>query len=548
VYLYDRLSNTRAVASVDSDGRPLVGLISRPTLAPDGRVAFAYTTRHESVFTSLWMFTPEAPFQPSDCPTTAVLNPPAPPPPPPPPPSPSPLSTERPVVLVPGLRESTASVTPDSYDCEGAGLFSRMCEHLRSLHLKVFVVSSSAGAKHGAVLDNRARIDGNAERLARYLHDAVASKFGGGPVLVGHSMGGVISHVAIARYSAPASGLFTIGTPHEGSFWADAVELALNIPCLRLDLRCWAIKHAAQAVLDTQGGPAILDMTSNSRRRDNASLRPLTLPVWVFAGTVISGVDPSGYYFPNDEQVGWSSALGAHAGLGTPTPYEDPLWHNPTTLLGLPHANNEFEDARILDRVADAALGKALRSALRVTSPYSSRVSPSTVAAAAASMPSARVVIPLRRQMTIRVSLNRSHTVARDTALFTSRPFSEVCGHAPSPAVTVSTNLYAMLPNTLPCERPTLRAPTAQSVVALIDDRGVRATVVPVGKRGTRVTVRADTRVDSAQVRLGSRVIRGRRDGRSIRITIPYRPRTNGTITARAAGSTFAGPFVPLAT
>ncbi len=63
-------------------------------------------------------------------------------------------------------------------------------------------------------------------KLAAFIRKEVvnapaALRSGSPPLLIGHSMGGLIARTAISDYEASAAGLFTIGTPHTGSYGAD---------------------------------------------------------------------------------------------------------------------------------------------------------------------------------------------------------------------------------------------------------------------------------------------------------------------------------------
>ena len=103
-----------------------------------------------------------------------------------------------------------------------------LCAALQRQHLPVYVVSSAADASAHAVLTNSLGVDVNAVNLAMYLSRVVGEP----ALLVGHSMGGLFSRVAISRYHASAAGLlFTIGTPFDGSFGADIAEGPANFPC-----------------------------------------------------------------------------------------------------------------------------------------------------------------------------------------------------------------------------------------------------------------------------------------------------------------------------
>ena len=168
-----------------------------------------------------------------------------------------------PVVLVTGLDDSTPGMGPGG-NCSSVGSMASLCSALQNAGHKVYVVSSRSGS--GAVIDNHAAFDGNASSLAHYLATVVKTP----ALLVGHSMGGILSRIAISRYGAASVGLFTIGSPHDGSFGADIVEGAAGLPCS--GVICLGLQSAAKLILSHMGSGAVADLTQSARTADNANL------------------------------------------------------------------------------------------------------------------------------------------------------------------------------------------------------------------------------------------------------------------------------------
>ncbi len=97
-------------------------------------------------------------------------------------------------------------------DCATVGSMAALCAALQSHGFPVYVPSSSSDPNAHTVIINTLGFNVNAASLARYQTNVV----GRPALLVGHSMGGGFSRIAISRYHARATGLFTIGTPHDG--------------------------------------------------------------------------------------------------------------------------------------------------------------------------------------------------------------------------------------------------------------------------------------------------------------------------------------------
>jgi hypothetical protein len=145
-------------------------------------------------------------------------------------------------------------------------------------------------------------------------------------------MGGLISRVALIHYDT--AGLFTIGTPYDGSFFADWDADFMGI-CSVLQLAiekvtCGAIESHLRPEWPV-GTEAAAELSKSERTRESALLPAPTYPLWTVAGTPISlsallGAalfgSNVGYYFPNDLVVGETSAWGVDAGLGPTCPDE----------------------------------------------------------------------------------------------------------------------------------------------------------------------------------------------------------------------------------
>ena len=132
-----------------------------------------------------------------------------------------------PIVMVPGINTKSPGTTkPKDLDgrtlCPPEEPFHAMCQTLQAEGYPVYVVSASIGPGKGPsppVLNSIGDIDANATALAAYLENRHLAQ---PPLIVAHSMGGLIARVAISRDKALAQGLFTIGTPYDGSYAADA--------------------------------------------------------------------------------------------------------------------------------------------------------------------------------------------------------------------------------------------------------------------------------------------------------------------------------------
>lgn len=231
-----------------------------------------------------------------------------------------------PIVMVPGINSETEETGPKTKpSCPTKEPFAEMCSVLRAQGYPVFVVSSSKGPST-TTLNSWGDIPTNALALAKYLRAKVPRA----PLVVAHSMGGLISRVALIHYHA--AGLFTVGTPYDGTFWADWDADFVDVcSVLRLAIKkvtCGAIESHLRPDWPV-GTEAAAELSKGERARESALLPAPTYPLWTVAGTPLSlpsivgmalfGANV-GYYFPNDLVVGETSAWGVHAGLGPTCP------------------------------------------------------------------------------------------------------------------------------------------------------------------------------------------------------------------------------------
>jgi pimeloyl-ACP methyl ester carboxylesterase len=236
-----------------------------------------------------------------------------------------------PIVMIPGIQSETARTTPATpwtreTQCPTKEPFAAMCATLRAEGYPVYVVDASVGASPKITLDSEGDIKTNATKLIGFLNKYVHGR----ALLVGHSMGGLIARVAMQKYQA--AGLFTIGTPYEGSYVADVGETLNDVICLALQaspalnaakLSCSTIEAALHKWI-AFGSPAARELTHAEREKEAATLSPPSVPLWTIAGTgvpvpqLLSGYPSAdlGYFFPNDILVGENSAWGLNAHLG----------------------------------------------------------------------------------------------------------------------------------------------------------------------------------------------------------------------------------------
>jgi pimeloyl-ACP methyl ester carboxylesterase len=456
-----------------------------------------------------------------------------------------------PVVLVTGLDDSTPGMSPGG-NCNSVGTMAAMCSALEQAGHKVYVVSSSSGS--GAVIDNHAAFDGNASSLAHYLATVVKAP----ALLVGHSMGGILSRIAISRYGAASVGLFTIGAPHDGSFGADLVEGAAGLPCS--GVICLGLQSAAKLILSHMGSGAVADLTQSARTADNANLSSPGVPTWTYAGTVCSGPDSTGYYFPNDGIVGRSSAFGVTANLGSTARYEGSTFHEQTleTVLKLicspfSGTGTELNDPAVIGDVVHAAacveagtcggvahLATAGRA--RKQKHHKRRKRPSVI--------HVRMLVKLLSAHSERAAPGTRVTLSRSTSLIATSAFSANCNGNQVPALpALSGDLYGFVPGSLSCSTVTIAGPAPVRLGVLSDRRNVVARIVGQ-KKLVHITVSANGPIGATGLTSHGRtvhVIRVRHGAQRVTLTVVLKRASNTTISATVSGQHYAGKIPPFA-
>jgi hypothetical protein len=313
----------------------------------------------------------------------------------------------------------------------------------------------------------------------------------------------------------PAAGLFTLGTPHDGSFLADAAIGGSSLFC-PLPV-CKAIRTAAMGITLVFGPQALADMTRIARHDDE--MRAPGVPTWALAGTAIdphlpSWVPGGGYVFPNDLAVGRSSALGhsANLGIGDDHRFELPVWHlkklGPLKLSADPAGHSEFDDGGVIDRLAGVADGLPALAPV----PGPAAVRRATVAVAARGKKKAKkkarpvpVVSTVAALSTQEVGSSPS---TADGMLFSDEPFVLTCsGQAPLPAIEIADGLVISDPSAAPCRRPRVAAGHGVDVVRSVDTARVRVRATFTSK-GLRVRVTARVKMTRIGAQIGKRAAR----------------------------------------
>lgn len=244
-----------------------------------------------------------------------------------------PTPKDLPVILVSGLNSNTGYVAPDASGitrtCADGGDMATLCDAIARQRYPVFVVPQYWHAKNKNDLDSTKPIDENAVRLTRFIKTNPSGRLFGHarPLFVGHSAGGLVARRAISEYGVQASGLVTIGSPHEGSFAADAATGTLASCIGWVNPVLGAICSGSSTFLATT--PLVLDLTKAARSSQKMS-RP-GIPIWLYVGTGewrnIAWATTD-YVAPNDQWVGKSSASGAGANLGTVRKSEGSVRHS----------------------------------------------------------------------------------------------------------------------------------------------------------------------------------------------------------------------------
>jgi pimeloyl-ACP methyl ester carboxylesterase len=453
-----------------------------------------------------------------------------------------------PIVLVPGIESSTRTVQA-SHQCKGAGEMEYLCKQLSRREHPVYVVGASPGGKdidgEPVILNSDGDLNANAVALRAFLKNTVPKS----ALLVAHSMGGLIARIAISRYDAPAAGLFTMGTPYDGSFLAD-IAAGIDVECATANPSMCALLAILAKSFPALNSPAALEMTWVARIAESLSIP--NVPVWTVAGTEIEENAPPSYLSPNDLVVGQTSAHGLTANLGEQEgEFNLPLYHLDPFSLGLlgvklgallPVAETETGSATVAGLVNTAA--NELTDGLRVTK---------AVQANAASTHQA-VTATIRHRTkatTYSVKLFASHTISTTQHLtagalaVADQSFQAFCGKTSLSLIPLPGDLFALDAADTTCTHPAVTPPRHGTLTVTGDLSAVDALVVI---RGNHVTIilKAAQPVRLATLRLGKRTIRLHRSTRELwHLTAATVSNVPAVLTARCDGQTYAAS-VPL--
>jgi pimeloyl-ACP methyl ester carboxylesterase len=466
-----------------------------------------------------------------------------------------------PVVLITGLHDSTPGMSPGG-NCNAVGHMAAMCSALVAAGNKVYVVSSAAGG--GAVINNAGAIDANAQSLARFL----AARVGGPAFLVGHSMGGIIARIAISRYGAQAAGLFTIGSPQDGSFGADLAEGVTGMPCS--GIICSALEAAARKIVAQFGAVAVADLSRSARAADNATLSPVGVPLWEYAGTPCSGPDTTGYYFPNDGIVGRSSAFGATANMGPATQIQGNDFHESSLQLVLKvpcspfsSTNIELGDPAVINRVVAAAgcidsgrCGGRARDFVAALKRRKARHKRRILV-----QPRIRLQVKLLSARPQSASPGTTVTVTTSTNIVSTTAFDAECNGQQIPALpALSDQLFGLAPAALNCSQVTITPSTTTTttttnstpvqLAVLSDAENVTASVVGHGTpMKVKITVSASGPISAVGIASHGRPVHARASGlhsHRVTLTVARKQASNTTLSATVSGLRYAGQIPPL--
>ena len=418
-----------------------------------------------------------------------------------------------PVVLVTGLADSHPGTDP-SGTCAAVGSMRALCQALKQAGYPVYVVSSNADLSAGTVIVNSRGFDFNAPRLANYL----ATVVGRPALLVGHSMGGIFSRVAISRYHARAAGLFTIASPFDGSFGADIAEGSAHLPCPDGIAACAAL-HAAGAFAERHfGAAALYDLTSVARAIDNRTIAPTGLPTWTLAGTACNPFPQSApsYLFPNDGIVGASSAYGVDANLGATTRLSAPAYHQ-ADLQSLFAGSCGQSPIELTDPAVSSMV-------LRAAASLPAGAAPATggpLARVAAAKPAATVLY-LQTASLRSVKRHARVRLGTGSSLVARSRFSVRCGTRQLTALpALGGRAFGFPTGMLGCAQATITSRRAVTLGIAADSARVVARIVTNGSR-LRITVSAGrplTRLVLEHGRRHLRVAQHRHGPRSIQVS-----------------------------
>lgn len=416
-------------------------------------------------------------------------------------------SSKLPVVLVTGLADSHGGITPgQSCSLAVTGSMTVLCDALENAGFPVYVVSSAAGP--GAVIDNRLGFDVNAHSLESYLFTVVKRP----ALLVGHSMGGIFSRIAISRYGAQEAGLFTIGSPMDGSFGADIAIGAANFPCTPL-AACSALRAGGAFALSHFGPAAMQDLLMTSRLADNTTLAPTGVPTWTLAGTACHPFGTTlqsgllGYTFPNDGIVGLSSAFGVAANLGptvrsTVNAYHESGLQRLSLLCG--PAGIELTDSTMIAQVLAAA---NTLQALGPAADLPTAAADQPTANAPAARRGLRLVLPLQSGLMGTIKANTPLPIGSGTSLIAGRAFSLSCGRRVLPALpALGGRAFGFPTGTLQCRKAVLRTPRRLSLGVASDPEDAIVTVTRA-PHGYTLTISSAKPINALRLSRGKHIV-----------------------------------------
>lgn len=384
------------------------------------------------------------------------------------------------VVIVPGLTAENPGISLGSgasdLRCRDVGNLFELCRDLVSRQFPVDVVSSGKqGAKKGStqLINSLGDLDGSARRLAKYVKSLGSQNV----LLVGYSRGGLIARQAVALEGAPVKGIVTFGSPHNGSFWADA---ALSSGWLGSAVM--GIFSGLQG--STQGVEAIVDMSSAATTARNGLMPKLGVPIWTVGG--------NGCPVNNDCIVSLSSAYGNHAKFG----------RNPANLLadGWKHSEpNSWGVRRPVIEAVRAALNTFKVKRMRAARSNGSGSGLSIAAKKKAKKPTkAAAALGFVRVARARIG-RKLPTRVRAISFSSSAPFVVACGRSQLSSIDPFGLGSSLQIKHSTCKRPKLLSAGAKVIVAMSPKDRPRGTW-RFNKGKTSLKVSARTRIQKAKL------------------------------------------------
>jgi pimeloyl-ACP methyl ester carboxylesterase/outer membrane protein assembly factor BamB len=446
-----------------------------------------------------------------------------------------------PIVIVPGLGAPTEAVKASDPSCQAAGLqFAPLCTQLRNLGHPVYVVAARPGGGSGAVLNSDGDLNTNAVALRSFLEDTLHEP----ALLVGHSMGGLVARIAISQYGVPTAGLFTIGTPHDGSFLAD-IAAGIDVGCATDNAAMCAFLGILAKSFPALNSPAALEMTRIARIAESLSVP--SVPVWTVAGTEIGETAPPGYLVPNDLVVGETSAHGLSANLGKQEgEFNLPLYHLDPFKMGflgvklgqlLPVADIETESVTVVGLISTAA--NELTDGLRAPKAVQTDAVANRQAVTATARRRSRATTYSVKMFTAHAISTTQHLTTGDLAV-ADQSFQASCGKAALATIVLPGGLFAFDAADTTCTHPTVTPPRHGSLTVTSDPGAVYASVTI---RGDHVTIilRAAQPVNTATLRIGKGTVRLQRSSPDRwHLTVRETSHLPAMLTMRCDGQTHA--------